>query len=82
MSTERYKTEFKRTAAANIDLGIVVFFGFIMLGIIQSTGSASLKQVLQLAVVFVPIICSVILDYKFGQTLGMVAFSMPLPFSL
>ncbi len=70
METEKYRTGFKRLLAAIVD-GIV-FLPFLLIDrwLIKTTTNDYILMIWLTLTVFIPIFYSIILHYKFGQTLG------------
>ena len=70
MDTKKYRTGLKRVGAAIIDGIVFIPFLFIGQWIYKTTNNASLLFCWTSFLVFAPIIYSVFLHYKFGQTYG------------
>jgi uncharacterized RDD family membrane protein YckC len=70
MDTEKYRTGLKRLWAAIVDW--IVFLPLLLVAkwIYKSTGNISLLFAWETFFVFAPLVYSVILHYKYGQTIG------------
>lgn len=76
MEPERYNTELKRYLAAIVDALILMPVGFVINALVRFTDGEMLKLILQVIAVFLPVLYSTILHYRYGQTLGKVVFSL------